>query len=187
MADFRTKTDEFFYDNYTRAWVGTTVDNMLPVYLGEMNVLLLDLSHDWNYHQEFCSDYRLDLQLTQEVDGRQVAVKKPDSPYQFLWKTNKAVFLKGEQEVYSCSLRKFFDILAYYIGQLHERFGVNTTKYQEQLERIRQTHTEKQNEKLKDTLRFWDRSPGCEDVSFEGAKSLHLHTKDIASFQQLNC
>lgn len=187
MADFRSKTDEFFYDNYTRAWVGTTVDNMLPVYLGEMSALLLDLSHDWDYHQEFCSDYRLALQLTQEIDGRQVAVKKPDSPYQLLWKTNKAVFLKGEQEVYSCSLRKFFDILAYYIGQLHERFGVNTTKYQEQLERISQTHTEKQNEKRKDTLRFWDRSPGCEDVSFEGAKSLHLHTKDIASFQQLNC
>lgn len=191
MADFREKTDEFFYDNYTRAWVGTTPDKMLPVYSQEMGMLIWHMGNSREYHQELASDYPLALKLTVNENGVLRSVKKPPSPYHIFLQKKYVLFYKKEEQVFMCSHNKFISILSYYIGELKERFGIDTENWEKAILILKDSLSEERSdnfkEKLKDTLKFWIPTPGNKEASFEGYQKLHLSAKDIVSFRQLNC
>lgn len=189
MMDYRKKTDAFFYDNFSRAWEGTTLDRMTPIYISEMNRLLYDLELGSGYIQEFAMDYPLAQQLSIQVDGKQKAVQKPKSPYAIVPAQGIVLFQKNAETVYQCSYRKFFQILEYYIHQLQEKCFVaaNGEKWEQKVKELKKTRFQTKLEKITDKLKFWDDSPGNPDVSFEGAKRLDLYPGDIASFRQLNC
>lgn len=188
MKAYQEKTDMFFYNNYSNAWKGASLEDMLPIYAAEMRDLLRCFAQGMPYHQEFAKDYRLAQQLRVEVDGIMQPVQKPDNFYHIVPAKGVVLFQKESEICYQCSYRKFFQILSFYIQQLQERFLMQEAKqWQAQLDVLKKGRFHTQLEKLTDKLRFWDHSPGNPDTHFEGAKKLDLYPGDIASFRQLRC
>lgn len=189
MDNYRQKTDEFFYDNFSRAWECAVLEEMTPIYICEMDSLIYYLERKETYVQEFAKDYRLAQKLVIEVDGKLKHFKKPKSPYSIVPSKNIVLFKKYEEIVYQCSYRKYFQILNFYINQLKERFYIETRnkKWELQLEELKKGRFKEQVENIIDKFKFWNNSFGNPNSSYEGAKSITLNPKDIVSFKQLNC
>lgn len=188
IQTYQKKTDEFFYDNYSSAWEGASLEDMPPIYAAEMRDLLRCFADGMPYHQEFAKDYRLAQQLCVEVNGKIQPVKKQPNPYHIVPAQGVVLFQKESEICYRCSYRKFFQILSFYIQQLQIRFLMQEAEeWQTQLETLKKGRFRAQLEKITDKLRFWDNSAGNPDAHFEGAKKLDLYPGDIDSFRQLRC
>lgn len=103
MDNYRQKTDEFFYDNFSRAWECAVLEEMTPIYICEMDSLIYYLERKETYVQEFAKDYRLAQKLVIEVDGKLKHFKKTKSPYSIVPSKNIVLFKKYEEIVYQCS------------------------------------------------------------------------------------
>ncbi|MBO5147015.1 MAG: hypothetical protein J6C19_16065 [Lachnospiraceae bacterium] len=186
---YREKTDAFFYDNYNCIWIGADREEMVLVYIEEMDTLLDFLGKGDSYIQEFAKDYRLAQKLKIQVNGISQAVKKQSSPYAIIPSKAVVLFQKSGETVYQCSYRKCFQILEYYIGQLQTRFPAQAKgkHWNKKLNLWKRKRLHVQVERISQKLRFWDAVPGNPNTHFEGAKKLKLNPGDIVSFRQLNC
>lgn len=192
-TDFRSKTDPFFYDNYTRTWVGRTVEQMVPVYCREMKLLLLDLEQKNRPVRLPQEEDGLSAQLTLEVVGQRQPSPRRKGPFRIVvWHGWTSVyFVHKEREVFSCTPMGLLEILEYYVGQLGERFQVDIGPWTEALSRMRAEERKRRRKKkaaeAEDECCLGEAGEDQPEISLAGAKSLHLRPGDLSSIRQLNC
>ena len=185
MADYQERTDEFFYDNYTRAWEGAEFKKMIPIYKSEMESLIYSLENKMPYRQEFAKDYLLKLHLTKEVDGKKRAIQIPLSPYSIIPAEVTVLFQKDGKTVYQCSYKQFFKIINNYAEELKNRFWLEgwDAGWIERLDDLKKAHCDGNSEERTSRRKV----AGNKNATFEKQKSLTLKPGDIYSLKQLKC
>ncbi len=185
MDDYREKTDEFFYDNYMRAWEGAEFKKMIPIYKSEMEALICSLEKKMPYRQEFAKDYLLKLHLTKIVDGKKKAVQIPPSPYSIASSEGTVLFQKDGKTVYQCTYKQFFKIINNYAEQLKNRFWLEgwDVGWIERLDTLKKARRDENSEERTSRRKV----VGDKNATFEKKKSLTLKPGDIDSLKQLKC
>ena len=143
---------EFFYNEYTRTWPQSTLEQMFPIYVNEMNKLFAALESREAYYQEFARDYRLATELRSKVssdilkrwthptDARNktpfyIPPKVSEQPYSIIPTAKGIVFKRYTKQVLTLSYRSFFNYLEHYIALLRKNFSTDMARqdYQDKL------------------------------------------------------
>lgn len=175
--------DSFFYRSYTYLWPGATLQDMKPVYLGEIRSLFRCLRQSETYHQELFCDVPLKNRLYQIENGIPVRVVLPKNDKSISFRKNEVVFFDSNQQ-YSCSYTHFCMILRHYFELLISIFpDMETLDLMQQLEQFHQKHTGLSK------LKRWLPTPIQHPFQYTpvDSKKIHLKPGEIFSFRQLNC
>lgn len=171
---------EFFYNGYTRAWPGATLQQMFPIYVNEINRLFAALESKEPYYQEFARDYPLATELRSKVSGDALKhwVQPTDArtrspfyvppsvsaqPYSIIPTASGIVFKRYTEQVLNLSYRSFFNYLEHYTKLLRQNFPDDMTRQDKQdmlneqrLESLRQElKNPNRTEKAKKEAEVW--------------------------------